>query len=250
MSKSIILSAKDFSITYEPTHHTSSTIRDIFVSIIKNPFGFLFKSNDRFLVLDRISFDINQGDFVGLIGINGSGKTSLCRYLSGIIKCKEITSYGDIRAIFDTNIAFYPNLTGKENAIMLVELLYAKYTAIERKEIVAESLLFSELNEFIDVPVYSYSKGMRARLYLSLISAREADLIILDETFGGTDTFFAEKISQRINNLIAKSGAAIIVSHNIDDLKKYCNRAIVLKDKKIFHDGPLEAGIEKYLNSY
>lgn len=243
-----ILTIKNFSIKYEPPHYTSRTLRDKFIEVIKNPLEALFNSKDALVVLDKISFDVFKGDIIGLLGTNGVGKTSLCRYLSGIIQSNEISGGGDIRAIFDTNISFYTNLTGHENTVLLTELLYSNYSKEEKKEIVREALEFSELGEFIHTPIDRYSRGMKARLYLSLVTAKKADLIILDETFGGTDMFFAEKIAVRVKELIKLSGAAIIVSHNLDDVKEYCNRVIVLSNKKLKFDGDLDSGIQIYQN--
>jgi ABC-type polysaccharide/polyol phosphate transport system ATPase subunit len=246
MFKDKILTINNFSISYESPHYYSRTLRDKFVELIKNPLDLLFNSKDRFFVLDQISFDVFKGDIIGLLGTNGVGKTSLCRYLSGIIKSNEIKGAEDTRAIFDTNISFYPNLTGHENTVILAELLYSKYGREEKKAIIKEALDFSDLKEFIHMPINRYSRGMKARLYLSLVTAREAELIILDEIFGGTDMFFAERLSSRIKQLIEKSGSAIIVSHNLEDIKLYCNRTIVLSNKKILFDGALEKGLEIY----
>jgi ABC-type polysaccharide/polyol phosphate transport system ATPase subunit len=249
MSKEeVILSINDFSIKYEHPRYNTYTLRDKFIEIVKTPVDFFFNSKDMQLVLDKISFDVCKGDIVGLMGVNGVGKTSLCRYLAGIIKSKEIQGIGHIRAIFETNISFYTNLSGYENAVILVEMLYSEYNAQEKKKIIQEALEFSELNDFIHVPINRYSKGMKARLYLSLVTARVADLIILDEIFGGTDIFFAEKLFERMKALISKSGAAVIVSHDINDISAFCNRVIILDNKKIHFDGEMEKGIEVYKN--
>lgn len=241
-----ILRVNDFSIKFEPPHENHSSLRDKFIELIKNPVNVIFNSRDTLLVLDKISFEINKGDIVGLIGINGVGKTSLCRYLSGIIKSDEVQCSGDVRAIFDTNISFYPNLSGYENTIILTELLYSQFSKNEKKKIVEEAISFSELNEFVHMPINRYSRGMKARLYLSLVTARSADLIILDEIFGATDMFFDEKLSNRIRHLISESGAAIVVSHNFEDIKAYCNKVMVLSQKKILFNGSVDEGIQHY----
>lgn len=246
MSEEVLLKAENFTVTYVPTVHKMSTIRDLFVSLFSNPWKLISNSRDRFNVLEKINLTVKKGDIVGILGVNGVGKTTLCRYLSGIIKSNEIKIAGDVRAIFDTNISFYANLTGRENAIMLSEIMFSHLSQSEKKAIVAEALEFSELNEYIDVPINNYSRGMRARLYLSLVTAKEADILVLDEIFGGTDVFFNQKLEERIKNMIHKSGAVILVSHDLEDILKYCNRTIVLSEKKVAFDGTPEEGIAYY----
>ncbi len=241
-----ILEVKNFSVSFETPKHYSANLRDHFVQALASPVDFLFKSRDRLLVLDNISFDISEGEIVGLIGVNGVGKTTLCRYLAGIIESDKIKGEADVRAIFETNIAFFPNLSGLENAKILIELMYTHLSLSEKKGILEEALGFSELGEFMDMPLNRYSKGMKARLYLSLVTALPARLIILDEIFGSTDHFFSQKLSERIRTLIEKSGAAVVVSHNFEDIENFCNKLIVLNKKKIIFNGDIAKGLEVY----
>ena len=246
MSKDLILKLKDFTVSYEPTYHRSRTIRDFFIEVVKNPFNYFFSHADRMVVLRKINLEINKGDVIGILGTNGVGKTSLCRYLSGIIEHHDVQIYGESRALFDGNVAIYPDLTGRENAVVLVELLYSELTVSEKKELIEEAVNFSELHEHIDTPVKNYSRGMKARLFLSLLTFRGTDLLVIDEAFGGTDQFFTEKLSLRIQELISKCGAVVIVSHSTEEIKKYCNRIIVLHDKQIAFNGSTNEGIEFY----
>lgn len=145
MSKNLILNLKGFTISYEPTYHRSRTIRDFFVELVKNPFNYFFTYADRIVVLRKVNLEVNKGDVIGILGTNGVGKTSLCRYLSGIIKHPNVEIHGDTSALFDGNVAIYPDLTGRENAIVLVELIYSNLSAHEKKELIEEAVIFSEL---------------------------------------------------------------------------------------------------------
>jgi ABC-type polysaccharide/polyol phosphate transport system ATPase subunit len=249
MSDEIILEVKNLSLAYAQRQYKSREIRDIFVRFFTAPLGLIQKNVDSYLVLENISFSVRKGEVIGILGVNGVGKTSICRYLAGIIDAEEVQSKAkNICSIFDTNISIHPDLTGRENATVLAELLYGKCTKKERELILEEAFAFSELKEFLDTPINIYSRGMKARLYLSLVTAQNADLVILDEIFGGTDIFFTEKFKHRIKNFMDNSGAVIMVSHNVDEIKHYCNRIIILSDKKIIYDGNLDLGIKKYLS--
>lgn len=249
MSDQLILEVKKLSLAYSQRQYKSREIRDVFVRFFTAPLGLLRNNLDAHLVLDSISFNVNKGEVVGILGVNGVGKTSICRYLAGIINSDEVhLKAKNICSIFDTNISLYPDLTGRENATVLAELLYENCSKKDRESILEEAFVFSELNEFLDSSISTYSRGMKARLYLSLVTAKNADLVILDEIFGGTDVFFTEKFKYRIKNFINSSGAVIMVSHNVDEIKEYCNRIIVLSDKKIIFDGNLNEGIKKYLS--
>ena len=158
----------------------------------------------------------------------------------------EIRLEGEVRAIFDTNVGIQWELTGRENAILLSRFLFPGAGKKELDDIVDESLEFSELGKFVDIPFKKYSKGMQARLCLSLATSKPTDLLILDEVFDGADHFFQEKVSVRTLDMIEKSGACILVSHAPEQLERACNRAIVLGDQKILFDGPVKQAIERY----
>lgn len=246
MSESVLVEADKFTVYFRPTVHRKQTMRDVFVSFFSVPS--FNPSKDKYIVLNNISLKVYRGDVLGLLGVNGVGKTTLCRYFAGIIKSNEIKIHGDVRAIFDNSICFYPNLTGRENAEILAEIMFPGTSSAEKSKLIDEALEFSELKEFVDAPINTYSRGMRARLYLSLVTAREADVLVLDEIFGGTDQFFAHKLGERIKSIVQKSGAVIMVSHDPDDIEKFCNRAIVLQDKKIAFDGAPADALDFYNN--
>lgn len=249
-SKGPILEIKDLNVTYNLDTYIGqrNSLRDSFVSLVSSPLRYITRSKNVLHVLDNINIKINQGDRVGLIGVNGAGKTTLCRAISGMLNTKrgEISLQGKVRPIFNTSIGILPELTGRENAELLAKLLYPELSEDDLQKLLSEALGFSELGDFIHVPYMNYSKGMQARLYLSLISARPCDLLILDEVFDGADEYFQKKMNKRILDIIHRSGAVLFVSHNPEQVRQSCNRVLVLHKNKIAYDGPVEKGLAFY----
>lgn len=247
MSKPLV-SIKNLNLSFELRYHHADSLRQLFVNFMDSPFKSFFANRDVLHVLRNLNLEIHQGDRLGIIGVNGSGKTSLCRVISKMYtpNSGQVHINGEVRSIFDTSIGIQPELTGRENALLIANFMFPRFSKSEISEIVAESLEFSELNHFIDVPFKTYSKGMQARLCLSLISSKPSDVLILDEVFDGADTFFKEKISERVLKMIEKSGAVIFVSHSADQIEKACNRLIVLNNYEIVFDGEVQEGLTFY----
>ncbi len=247
VSDDIVLIVKNFSIAYQTPFYRSENFRDLFVNFMRSPFKFLANKSQKVLILDNISMRVKKGDRVGILGNNGSGKTSLCRFICGLYgPVRNIKVNGLVRGIFDTEVVVLPELSGRENLEILAHFFFPELNKAERAEIMADAEVFSELGKYMDVPFKLYSKGMRARLFLSLISSRPSDLLILDEVFNGADHFFSEKITHRVKDLILKSGAVIFVSHSHELISEVCNRVVVFDNKKIVFDGNPAEGIEFY----
>ena len=242
-----LLTIKNFTVSYSIPYYKSQSLRDLFILASKNPIDFLLKENDQLIVLDNINLKINKGERVGIIGNNGSGKTSLCRHICGLYgRNSGIVINGNVKGIFDTEVMVLPELSGLENLEVLAHFFFPEVDKKERALLVADASEFSELGKFLDVPFKLYSKGMRARLFLSLISSKPSDLLILDEVFNGADHFFSEKISERIKKLIENSSAVIFISHSHDLVREVCNRVLVFDNKKIVFDGVPDEAIKFY----
>lgn len=238
-----LVEARNLDLAFEADVFRPWTWKEAATRVLKEKSA---SSPHRFEILKRLSFKIHRGERVGIMGVNGVGKTSLCRCIAGLYKPTkgDIIVRGQVRAVFDTAIGVQPELTGRENAELLSHFIYPELE--DPVEVVQEALQFSELGRAADMPFRLYSNGMQARLCLSLISCRPADLLILDEVFDGADAFFRQKISVRVLKLIEQSGAVLFVSHSAEQIERVCHRVIILRHGEIAYDGPVEAGLRLY----
>jgi ABC-type polysaccharide/polyol phosphate transport system ATPase subunit len=244
-----ILTVDQLTLKFPLKIYQPNTLRDLFVDLFdpgRAEVEDQLPPEKDVIVADKLSFSINEGERVALLGVNGSGKTALCRCIAGTYKpdAGRISVRGETRAVFDIGIGIEGELTGRENALLMSSFLFPK--VVDREKLIEEVLAFSELGPFLDAPLRTYSRGMQSRLGLSVVSALPCDLLILDEVFEGADQFFRDKISKRMLKIIDQSGACIFVSHIKDQIELVCNRAIVLGDGKILFDGSVAEGINFY----
>ena len=241
-----ILEIQNLQIVFRLQFFKDLNLRDTFIRYAKNPLELLNPNSEVFHVLQNINLKVHKGDRIGLIGKNGAGKSTLLRCIAGMYHQTSgtINVQGEVRAIFDTALGIQPELSGRENAKLLSLMMFPKHKNLQ--QLIDEALEFSGLGHFLDVPFKNYSKGMQARLSLSLISASPCDLLILDEVFDGADKEFQGKISARVLDMIEKSGAVIFVSHSDDQIRKACNRVIVIDEHQIKFDGNVDEGLKFY----
>lgn len=247
-SRRTIVKIENFSFNYDMKfYHNNKDFRQTFVDALSSPIKFLTQKKQVNHVLESINLEIFEGDRVGILGVNGSGKSTLCRQISGMGKDNDFVKTDDVKAILNTNVGAFPELTGRENIEILVHLLYTKSTKEEKAKIIEDAISFSEISEYIDTPFKNYSKGMKARIFLSTISSTPSDLLILDEVFDGADTFFSAKISKRVKKMMSLSGAVIFISHDLEKVREVCNRVVVLHEGRIIFDGDIVEGVKSYL---
>lgn len=245
----VLLEAKNLHLEYPIRLYSHTGLRDSFIAAVKNPWDFVMKSPEMLPVLRGLNLALHKGDRVGILGVNGAGKTTLCRILCGMIRPQigTVTVNGSVEAIFDVATGVMPELTGRENAYLLARLFYTSRHV--PKDQVEEALNFSELGAFLDMPYKTYSRGMQARLVLSLISAKSSQVLILDEVFDGADVFFKDKIGARMMKKIENSDAVVFVSHGPEQMLQLCNRVVVLSLGEIVFDGPPQEAIDYYLQN-
>ncbi len=245
LDQELLIEVKNLSMAFQTSFHHDS-VRDLFIKFMQNPLKGILRPKERLHVLQDISFSVRKGEVVGLLGINGTGKTTLCRCVADIYKPQSGTlkTRGNVRAVFDTSIGSNQELTGKENSTLLASIMFPHIKS--HTKLLEDAFEFSELEHFLDMPIKTYSKGMLARLFLSLVSAVPSDILILDEVFDGADAFFQQKIANRVHEMIKASGAVLFVSHSNDQVAKICNRVLVFEKGKIAFDGDVNKGIDYY----
>lgn len=204
---------------------------------------------DEFWAVKDISFKVEPGETVGLIGHNGAGKTSLFRMLGGLIKpdSGQIKVRGRVQALISLGAGFNPVLTGRENIYINASLMgFSKKEINQRFD---EIVSFSGLSEFLDMPVQSYSSGMVVRLGFSVAAFLEPDVLLVDEVLSVGDLAFRTKCQIRIQELRNKGVAIIIVSHNLHTISHLCPRTLTLEKGKVIFDGDTESAIDIYRSS-
>jgi ABC-type polysaccharide/polyol phosphate transport system ATPase subunit len=202
-----------------------------------------------FWALKDISFQVEKGDKLGIVGLNGAGKSTLLKLISGVMKPTEgkVEVKGSLVPLLELGAGFDPNYTGRENIYLNGALLGYPKDFIESKY--DEILEFSEIADFIDVPLKNYSTGMIARLGFSIATIVEPQILILDEILSVGDAKFQEKSEKRMKSFINKDVTVLFVSHSAEQVRKLCNKAIWLEKGKLIMQGNVDEVCDKYLES-
>ena len=203
------------------------------------------KGSDVWALRD-ISFSVEPGSAVGLVGRNGSGKTTLLRLLSGIVKPSSgsVAVGGRVGSLLELGAGFHPDMTGREN-VYLNGSIHGLRRAIIREKL-DEIVAFAGLEDFIDLPVRTYSSGMYMRLGFAVASHIEADVLLLDEVFAVGDEAFQRKCFGKIFEFKQRGGTIVFVSHDASAVERLCDRAVLLKDGTVAFDGPTHEAIVEY----
>lgn len=200
-----------------------------------------------FWAVRDISFELQKGERIGIIGKNGSGKSTLLQLISGILQPTTgiIERNGRIVALLELGSGFNPEFTGRDNVFHYGAVLGIPRSYIEDK--FDEIAVFADIGDFMNRPMKTYSSGMRMRLAFSVATHIEPDILIIDEALSVGDAFFAFKCLNKIDELITKLGTTLLfVSHDTGMVKRFCNRAIYLKEGEIIHIGSVQDVVELY----
>ncbi len=196
--------------------------------------------------LDGVSVKIEHGDRVGLIGRNGAGKTTLLRVMAGIYEPPSgtVEVEGRVAPLFDIGMGMDPESSGYENILLRGLFLGLRKAEIRAK--VDEIADFTELGEFLEMPLRTYSAGMFARLAFAISTSIDPEILLLDEGIGAGDEAFLEKAKQRLDALINRARILVLASHSDELVRKLCNRAILMENGRVVTSGPTDEMLERY----
>ena len=242
---SAIITAEQVGVRFRVKKSVGLTLKDT----LRNRTGDARREAGGFWALRNISFSIDRGDILGVIGSNGAGKSTLLRTIGGIYTPDEgsMNVHGSVSALLSLGTGFKGELSGLDNIYLNGVILGFNRSAIE--EHVENIINFSELSDFILQPVKNYSSGMRARLGFSIAAFLTRDIMLIDEILGVGDFRFREKSQEKMTELIQDGRTVVIVSHNLGSIKRFANKALWINRGQMVMQGEVEEVIERYESS-
>ncbi len=253
-----IIEVTDIGKKYNIVHQKGKYIalRDVLMNIIRSPFSFLktkakqiahSETKEDFWALKNVSFTVNKGEVLGIVGKNGAGKSTLLKILSQITPptTGEIRIHGKVGSLLEVGTGFHPELSGRENIFLNGAILGMTRKEIARK--FNQIVEFSGIEKFLDTPVKHYSSGMYVRLAFSVAAHMEPDILIIDEVLAVGDAEFQKKCLGKMGEVKEKEGRTILfVSHNTDAIRQLCTRCILLEKGGVAMIGETSAVLQRY----
>jgi ABC-type polysaccharide/polyol phosphate transport system ATPase subunit len=223
-------------LTYELYHDQTRSLKEAVINLFHRRSYTKEKKSD-FNALNNLTFEVKEGERLGIVGGNGAGKSTLLKVISGILKPTKgsVKVNGNIQPLIEISAGFNPEFSGKENIYLNGYMLGFSRDQIQAKE--KEIIDFTELGDFINVPVKYYSSGMSVRLAFAIATSIEPEILLFDEMLSAGDAHFASKAQHRMDSLLKKSKGMVIVSHDLAYIEKLCSRVIWLSHGTIMMDG-------------
>lgn len=211
------------------------SMKEYFIKLVRHELVF-----NEFWALKDISFAVEKGDRVGVLGLNGAGKSTLMKVIAGVFRPTEgiVTKKGVIAPMIELGAGFDKQYTGAENIFLYGAVLGHSRAFMEEK--FDDIVRFSELEKFIDVPLKNYSSGMKARLGFSIATVVQPDILILDEVLSVGDARFRKKSEKKLMDMMDTGVTVLFVSHNLDQVKRICNKAMILEHGQMIQYGSIE----------
>lgn len=234
----VFLRARDLSVDFPLYHGSGRSLKKALLA--KSTRGGVGRDAlDRVVVraLHGLSFDIEEGERVGIVGSNGAGKTTLLKVLAGIYEPTQgrFFASGRVSALLDVFVGLNPEATGREN--ILLRGMHMDIRPRDMRRQVDAVATFSELGDYLDLPVRTYSAGMMVRLAFSVSTCIPPEILVMDEWLAAGDAHFLARAQQRMAEFVSSSGILILASHSMDLLRAWCTRGILLKDGEIVASG-------------
>lgn len=240
-----IIEVNNVSMKFNLSSEKVDNFKEYFIKRIKNDLKY-----DEFWALRDISFKMERGETVALVGLNGCGKSTLLKTIAGVLKPTKgnVEVRGSLAPLIELGAGFDHDLTARENVFLNGAIL--GYSREEMEGFYDGIVEFSELGDFMDVPIKNYSSGMLARLAFAIATVGTPDILIVDEVLSVGDFRFQEKCEKRIQGMRKNDTSLLFVSHSIEQVQKICQRAIWIEKGHIVEDGPSKEVGEHYIQAY
>ena len=234
-SEKIAISARDLGVQYNLRLTKKQTVKDSVVRRMKR------HGETSFWALRNVGFQVRQGESLGVIGPNGAGKSTLLQVLAGIITPSEgeVEVDGHVSSLLTLGVGFDQELSGTDNIRLAGAFMGIDHRVVEER--LPAIVDYADLGEFIDAPMKTYSSGMRARLGFSIATAVEPDILLLDEVLATGDAAFRAKSKARVGELVREAKAIVLVTHDMNWVVEYCNRALLIEHGRIVLESTPEA---------
>ncbi len=227
-------------------HHKNDSLKTAITQIFRPK----EKGGNFFNALNGVSFNVEKGDFFGVLGRNGSGKSTLLKIISEIYQptSGKVRHQGKLVSFIELGVGFKPDLSGRENVFLNGALL--GFSKAEVEAMYDDIVSFAELEQFMDQKLKNYSSGMKVRLAFSVAIRAKADILILDEVLAVGDAAFQKKCYDYFRTLKDDGRTVILVTHGMDAVRDFCNKAIVIEDGKIIFEGDADEAADEYLKLF
>jgi lipopolysaccharide transport system ATP-binding protein len=242
---STVIQVKDATIRFNIASVKVDNLKEYFVKLVKGQLRY-----KEFLAIKNINFEVKKGESWGIVGSNGAGKSTLLKLICGVIAPDSgyVTINGNISPMLELGAGFDPNLTASENIFIQGALL--GYSKAYMKEKYDEIVEFSELADFLEMPIKNYSSGMQARIAFAIATVVRPEILIVDEVLAVGDAAFRRKCKDRIYEMIKSSTTLLLVSHDNNIIKELCEKAIWLRKGELVMSGNSEEVCDAYAQYY
>jgi len=239
--ESNLIEVENLGIKFRLYRENVDSLKEMLIKKFKRQLAY-----DELWALKGVSFTVKPGEAVGLVGKNGSGKSTLLKTIAGVLKATEgkVRVFGSVAPMIELGAGFDMDLTARENIFLNGAILGYQKDMLE--ENVGNIIEFSELWQFIDVPIKNFSSGMLARLGFAIATIYTPDILIVDEILSVGDYQFQQKCYERIHEMLQKGTTLLFVSHSMEQVKDICNRAILLSHGHVIMDADPETISEEY----
>ena len=241
MDNTDIISVDQVSMRFALASEKVDSLKEYFIKTLKSQI-----STNEFWALKDVSFSIKRGDALGLIGLNGSGKSTMLKIIAGVLKPTKgsVAVRGEVAPLIELGAGFDPELTARENIFLNGAIL--GYPQEMLKERFDEIIDFAELKDFVDVPVKNFSSGMTTRLGFSIATIYTPDILIVDEILAVGDFAFQKKCEKRIGDMLNSGTTLLLVSHSTEQVRRICDRAVLINKGKMLIEDDVDTVCDLY----